>query len=73
MQVTNRYNTFAFDGQKSIVLSTTTWLGSFNPFLGVTFLIVGSISVIMAAVYFAAATWIRPRRMGDLSVLPDWK
>ncbi len=73
LQVTNRYNTYSFDGQKSIVLSMTSWLGVYNPFLGVAFLVTGSISVILGGFYFGAASWVRPRRPGDLSVLTDWK
>lgn len=74
LTVSNRYNSFAFDGKKSIVLSTTTWLGTYNPFLGSVFLAVGGAAVAAAFAYVITATWIKPRRLGDLSVLPasEW-
>jgi hypothetical protein len=68
----NRYNTFAFNGQKSFVLSTTTWLGGVNPFLGVAFLVTGCVSVVVGVLYFVTAVYIRPRKLGDLSVLKGW-
>lgn len=74
LTVSNRYNSFAFDGKKSIVLSTTTWLGTYNSFLGSVFLAVGGAAVAAAFAYVITATWIKPRRLGDLSVLPasEW-
>ncbi|GAX85454.1 hypothetical protein CEUSTIGMA_g12870.t1 [Chlamydomonas eustigma] len=68
----NRYNSFAFNGQKSIVLSTTTWLGGVNPFLGISFLVTGCVSVVVGVLYFITAVYIRPRQLGDLSVLQGW-
>ena len=32
--IDNRYNTYSFDGTKSIVLANTSWLGGHNIFLG---------------------------------------
>ena len=66
-----RYNSYSYDGQKSVVLSTTTWLGVTNPFMGIVFIVTGSISVVIGGIYFIAATFIRPRKMGDLSVLTE--
>ena len=73
MTVINRYNTFAFNGQKSVVLSTVSWLGVKNPFLGIVFLVTGSISVVIGGLFLVAAIWVAPRQPGDLSVLPRWK
>jgi hypothetical protein len=75
IQVFNVYNTFLFDGQKSVILSTTTWMGSNNPMLGICFLITGGVSIILGIIYFIVATRIAPRKPGDLSVLaknPMW-
>ncbi len=74
IKVWNRYNSFGFNGEKSVVLSTTTWLGVFNPFLGIAFLVTGLVSIVIGGVFFVAATFVRPRRLGDLSVLDDvWR
>ena len=75
ISVNNIYNTFGFDGQKSVVLSTTTWMGSNNPLMGIAFLVTGVLSVILGIVYFIVATRIAPRMPGDLAFLekfPAW-
>lgn len=71
LTVTNRYNSFGFDGKKSIVVSSATWLGSRNPFMGIVFLITGCLFVTAGVMYLVVAVWIRPRKFGDLSVLYD--
>lgn len=66
--VYNRYNTYAFDGHKSIVLGTTTWLGGKNPFLGVAFLVTGGLAWLLAVVYLGARL-AKPRKFADLTLL----
>lgn len=47
----NNYNTYSFGGKKKLVLSTTSWIGGKNDFLGVGFLTVGGISLAIAAAF----------------------
>ena len=56
----NNYNTYSFNGEKKLVLSTTSWLGGRNDFLGVAYLTVGSICLFLA-VTFSVLYLVKPR------------
>ncbi|CAO2836954.1 unnamed protein product [Amaranthus hypochondriacus] len=64
----NNYNTYSFGGKKKLVLSTTSWIGGKNDFLGVGFLTVGGISLAIAAA-FTLIYILKPRAIGDPSYL----
>lgn len=49
--VRNNYNTYTFGGKKSIVLSTATWLGGKNDFLGYAYIVTGSLSIFMSILF----------------------
>lgn len=68
VRVYNRYNTYSFNGHKSIVLGTTTWLGGNNMFLGVAFLVTGGLAWLLAVVYLIARL-SKPRKFADVSLL----
>ncbi|KAL1076679.1 hypothetical protein V6Z11_D10G047100 [Gossypium hirsutum] len=56
----NNYNTFSFGGKKKLVLSTTSWLGGKNDFLGLAYVFIGSSSVTVA-VFITLLHLLSPR------------
>lgn len=62
--VHNRFPVHSFKGNKHFVLSTTSWLGGQNFFLGYAYLIVGAICVALS-LGFLAKQLVSPRKMGD--------
>ncbi|XP_021901443.1 ALA-interacting subunit 1-like [Carica papaya] len=70
IQVTlqNNYNTYSFNGKKKLVLSTTSWLGGKNDFLGIAYLTVGGICFFLSLTFFVMYL-VKPRRLGDPSYL----
>ena len=51
VKVMNNYNTYSFGGTKMLVLSTSSWLGGRNSFLGVAYIFVGSSSILIALIF----------------------
>eukprot|EP00899_Mesostigma_viride_P017510 jgi/Mesvir1/25760/Mv01937-RA.1 len=66
--VANKYNVYGFGGKKRVVLSTTSWLGGRNDFLGIAYLTVGSTCIVLAFIF-----WIirmrNPRPLGSVDYL----
>ena len=60
VRLSNNYNTYSFGGKKRLVLSTATWLGGKNEFLGFAYLIVGGLCIFLAF-SFSLLYLIKPR------------
>jgi len=61
----------SFDGAKYVVLSTTSWAGGKNNFLGVAYIVVGALSLAISMILFVLHK-LKPRRLGDPNYL-RWK
>ncbi|CEH15122.1 Cell cycle control protein [Ceraceosorus bombacis] len=66
--VNDNYPVAMFHGTKSIVFSTVTWVGGRNLFLGAAYIAVAALCVLLGLI-FTARHLIRPRKLGDLSLL----
>ncbi|KAL6530265.1 ALA-interacting subunit 1 [Orobanche hederae] len=68
--IQNNYNTYPFNGKKKLVISTTTWIGGKNDFLGRVYITVGG-ACFMIAIAYIIVYLVRPRavRGSILSVL----
>jgi hypothetical protein len=49
--IENNYNTYEFGGKKSVVLSTTTWIGGKNDFLGTAYILIGGLSLVYSLIF----------------------
>ncbi|XP_039173352.1 ALA-interacting subunit 3 [Eucalyptus grandis] len=66
--IQNNYNTYDFGGKKHLVLSTASWIGGKNDFLGVAYLAVGGICLFLAIAFILVYVLV-PRPLGDPSYL----
>ncbi|XP_031391464.1 ALA-interacting subunit 5-like [Punica granatum] len=66
--IENNYNTYSFGGNKKLVLSTTSWMGGKNDFLGVAYLTIGGLCLFLA-ISFILVYVLKPRPLGDPSYL----
>jgi hypothetical protein len=57
-----------YSGTKSIVISTVSWIGGKNPFLGWAYVAAASVFVLLA-IAGTARHLLKPRRLGDMSLL----
>jgi len=69
--VENNFLVDSFDGTKGLVLSTTSWFGGRNPFLGIAYAAVGACCVALGLAFFAKHRH-SPRKLGDTRYLV-WK
>jgi len=65
IMINNTYRVSGFSGEKRIVISTTTWLGGKNDFLGLAYIVVGVICLFLGLVFFGKHK-LSPRPLGDM-------
>ena len=57
------YPVGSFSGEKAVVLSTASWVGGRNFFLGYAYLVVGIVCIVLAISFFAKSR-MAPRDLG---------
>ena len=67
-EVENNFEITSFEGSKALVLATSNWLGGRNPFLGYSYVVLGTLSVIFAIV-FIIKQYTCPRQLGNIKML----
>lgn len=65
VNVKNAFPVAAFKGTKSIVISTTSWLGGKNDFLGYAYIMVGSLCFLLASLFLIKHCF-HERPLGDM-------
>jgi len=65
VQITNVFPVSAFGGEKAVYISTVSWLGGKNPFLGYAYVVVGGLCLLLAFA-FAVKHKVSPRKLGDM-------
>lgn len=65
IKVDSSYPVSEFDGEKRLVLSTTSWLGGKNRFLGWSYIAVAIVCILLALV-FHVKNQTSPRKLGDM-------
>jgi len=63
--ITEMFQVSSFSGTKSLVLSTASWIGGQNTFLGLAYIIVGGVSLLLAIVFWIKEC-VSPRTLGDM-------
>lgn len=66
--IISNFEVDSFDGSKSLVISSKGEFGGKNPYLGVAYVVVGSISLFFAAL-FTLKQFFSPRPVADVSLL----
>jgi len=69
--IKNVFPVAQFSGQKAIVISTTSWLGGKNTFLGYAYIVVGACCGFLS-LCFGIKHRFRPRKLGDMKYF-NWR
>ncbi|KAG0337828.1 hypothetical protein BG004_007481 [Podila humilis] len=68
IDVDMNYDVTTYGGTKSFVISTVSFMGGRNPFLGIAYVVVGVLCVVLGLL-FTARHLYKPRRLGDHTYL----
>ncbi|KAI9292268.1 LEM3 family/CDC50 family protein [Neoconidiobolus thromboides FSU 785] len=68
LEIDSNFDVVQFNGKKAIVISTVSFLGGKNPYLGIAYLVVGGVCVLFGLI-FTIRHIVKPRKLGDNSLL----
>ncbi|KAJ1967432.1 alkylphosphocholine resistance protein lem3 [Dispira parvispora] len=68
IDIAMNYDVTSFGGTKAIVISTVSFMGGKNPFLGIAYIVVGVLCVVLGCLFTARHIY-RPRKLGDHTYL----
>ena len=68
-QISSAFPVRSFGGAKTLVVSTASWMGGKNAFLGIAYLVVGFSSIAIALAFFVRQRCGAERKLGDASYL----
>lgn len=74
LNVTHRFNTYGFEGEKELLLTTGGSFGNRNPTFGIAWITMGIISLLIASTYAVLGwnqMWDPAKRIEDLQ--GQWK
>ena len=55
------YPVSPFKGEKRVILSTSSWIGGKNPFLGIAYIVVGCICIVCGIVFLIVHLKVRTK------------
>uniref|UniRef100_A0A8C6UG52 Cell cycle control protein n=1 Tax=Neogobius melanostomus TaxID=47308 RepID=A0A8C6UG52_9GOBI len=57
LEISYNYPVIAFDGKKKVAFSNVSWMGGKNEFLGIAYLVIGSLCLVMSVVMLIIYHW----------------
>jgi hypothetical protein len=68
-QVSSKFDVRSFGGSKSIIISTISSIGGKNSYVGTSFIVVGSLALLLTALFVVKHLTSERRRLGDTNLL----